>query len=145
MQSERALEILAQYQRSIMTILCQGRRTLAASDASQMMALALIRWEMTRTLREYQLFKHGEIFDPIMRVAGSPRGRVAAALKERCLCLGEAFRKHVQRWSLEGPATAWDDYQREAISLAVQIEQHLEMEMREITALLVGLARTRER
>jgi len=143
LQSNRALQTLDRYHHQILAIMEQARMSLSDQDGGDVAGLAKHRWELTRVLREYQLFKHGEIFDPIVRGDLGARSRAAATLKAQCLGLGDAFAIHVRRWSLQGPASGWADYRRDATEMLGRIERHLAHEAHEVALLLDGMERTR--
>jgi hypothetical protein len=113
-----------------------AKREFARNDASSAKALALIRWELMRHLRAYQLYKHSRIFDPLIASSSPSRSGAAADLKSRCMELSSAYETHVKRWSLAGPAGAWDQYVAEAMAMSVRIERHLALEHREVSRLL---------
>ena len=145
MQSDRAIEHLIFHQSDITKILIEAKHPLGSGDASEMKAMALARWELTRTLRRYQLFKHIEIFDPLIRSQCPLRADAAAKLKQRCIDIGQAYAEHVQRWSLQGSASSWEAYQKDATKFIDRIERHLESELCEVRLLLAGINRTRRR
>lgn len=144
MQHDRAIIRLEGYQEQIRRIIGQALPVVRDGDPSQCMSLASARWQLLRVLREYQLFKHTEIFDPIIGHGPGLKASAAALLKKRCVELADEHHRYVQRWSLEGLGTAWPQYRSEALVMADRIEQHLRQEMRDVRALLSGLYRTRQ-
>lgn len=107
--------------------------------------LAQRRWETMRLLREYQLFKHHEIFDPA--IASGDRARIiaATAMKERCVAAGDDFAAHVRRWSGTALERDWAAYEAALLRMTGAIGRHVVRERREVEALLRGTVTTRER
>lgn len=143
MEADRALSRLGEYQRRIAHIIVAARDALAGDSASGQKTVAGARWELVRILREYQLFKHTEIFDPLIAYGDSVRATNASRLKTRCIDLGQSYGDHVQRWSLQAPMNAWDDYRDEALTMIERINRHLGDEAEQVARLLVGVGRTR--
>ena len=71
------------------------------------------------------------------------RATNALRLKTRCIDLGQQYGDHVQRWSLQAPMSAWDDYRLEALTMADRITRHLRDEAEQVARLLAGVVRTR--
>jgi hypothetical protein len=144
LETDRALARLAEYQRQVMEILAEARRSESGDYGPPIEALARARWELVRLLREYQLFKHVEIFDPLIRAGEGLRADTARSLKTRCLELAAAYSDHVRRWSFQGPTSDWPAYRRDALAMAELIELRLAIELRDVRILLAGVARTRQ-
>lgn len=145
MHTEHVIAHLQQHQREIEASLREGQALLADGNALQLKAIALVRWQLMRALRAYQLFKHTEIFNPIIASGAPSRAREAEELKQRCIVIGEAYREHVQRWSLSGPAHSWPDYLKETQEIIRRIRAHLDQETLGVAALIANLKRTRQR
>jgi len=140
---DRALARLQEHQAQVARVLAEARPLLRDEDASHLKALALARWQLLRVLREYQLFKHSEIFDPMIAAGAVGRADTARRLKGRCLDIAAAFAAYVQRWSLTGPARDWTAYTAEALAMADRIDRFMMEELVEVRALLAGVERTR--
>lgn len=106
------------------------------------MLLAHLRWQLLRLLREYQLFKHGEIFDPLLRAGDENRRAQAASLKSRCIAMAAVVSEHSRRWTVAGTLDH-DDYPDEARALIFRIGAHLVQERAGVEHLLDGLRETR--
>ncbi|WP_419825373.1 hypothetical protein [Sphingomonas sp.] len=98
---------------------------------------------MVRLLREYQLFKHGEIFDPT--IAGGTARQVALAreLKARCIAAGERYAEHSKRWSMTDVAGEWPDYKLALHAIIDALRDHMRDEREAVALLLAGRERTR--
>ena len=98
--------------------------------------LARARWTLARMLREYQLFKHREIFDPA--IAGGDEREVAAAcdLRASCIAAGDAFTAYVARWSSLDIAALWDSYRPAMRRMAGELRTHLVRERAQVERLL---------
>jgi hypothetical protein len=134
--TDARIQALDGYHRPILAALADGRVELDRKDASSAKAVALIRWELMRHLRAYQLFKHTRIFDPIIAGRSAYHSGIAADLKARCLELSGAFEEHVKRWSLVGSTAAWDRFTEEASAMSERIERHIAFERQKVAELL---------
>jgi len=97
--------------------------------------LGQCRWEAARTLREYQLFKHGRIFDPIER-GQDFRALRARRMKADCVHVGEEFRAYVLKWSVVSILDHWDEYHPAALEAVRRIRAHLAKERIGVAELL---------
>lgn len=120
MDSQRAIKHLEEQQARI-TMLLHGVRDLLASGHPT----AVLRWQLVRALREYQLFKHREIYDPLAGSLNPQLADLACGMKMRCIATCNAYGDHVQRWS-KGPAAGersaarvarWYRYARRLLSV----------------------------
>ena len=102
-------------------------------------ALALVRWELMRRLRAYQLFKHIELFGPFIRGDDPEKARSADAMKVRCTGIGEAYTAHVGKWSAGGIEDDWSSYQADATTITRSIRDHLVRELTEAGKLLPAI------
>lgn len=89
-----------------------------------------------RRLRGYQLFKHIELFAPIIRGDDLQRARSAEAMKTRCIAIGASYNEHVRKWSARGIESDWTSYRADAVSITLAIRNHLERELAEMAQLL---------
>jgi len=108
---------------------------IICSDTRDLAALGEARWELARALREYQLFKHSRIFDPI---ASAHDGRTikAQCMKAECIRVGEAFRAYILKWSSVSVTDHWADYQPAALEAIARIRAHLMRERAGVAELL---------
>jgi len=98
-------------------------------------ALGSVRWELARTLREYQLFKHSCIFDQLEQ-HHDPRAPRARAMKADCIRFGEEFLAYVLRWSAASPLQQWDEFEAASRDLIARIRAQLAKERNAIVGLL---------
>ena len=105
------------------------------SGTRDVAALGQTRWEVARTLREYQLFKHSRIFDPIER-AQDYRALRARQMKAECIRVGEEFRQYVLTWSVVSILDHWATYHPAALDAVARIRAHLASERAGIAELL---------
>lgn len=143
MLAERALERLTGHQERIAEILERARAALAHAHHPEHARLAQMRWELMRVLRDYQLFKHLEIFDPVIRHGTAGQAARAGELKQRCLGIAAIHTEHVRRWSLLGAIDAWPAYRTDAVEMVDRLHAHLAAERRDTACLLAGMHRTR--
>lgn len=106
--------------------------------------IAQIRWQLLRVLREYQLFKHNEIFDPLIAANRTELAMMAKRLKAACIAAGEAYQAHTIRWTEQGALESWTEYQQAVLKIVERVEEHLRSERMAVTALLAGVSRTRK-
>jgi len=109
--------------------------TILRSGVRDVAALGQIRWEVARTLREYQLFKHSRIFDPIER-GQDYRAALARRMKAECIRVGEEFRRYVLKWSVVSILDHWNEYHPAALDAIRRIRVHLANERPGISELL---------
>lgn len=133
---DRLLARLDDHHRGIGHDLAEGQRLLIDADTCRLKALCLVRWQLIRRLRAFQLFKHTHLFDPLI-AAGPPMRRLQATeLKRRCLAMGDLYAVHVRRWTLSAAADDWPAYRRDADAMARRIRRHLADEAGGIRLLL---------
>ncbi len=118
---------------------------LAALDATDAcLPIAKARWSLARMLREYQLFKHTEIFDPAILHGDKDQAAVARRMRAECIAAGEHFTAYVARWSRRDVAAAWPEYRAATREMIDGMRRHIAREQREAAALLAGRSWTRK-
>jgi hypothetical protein len=105
------------------------------SDSRDVAALGNCRWEAARTLREYQLFKHSRIFDPLERVQDY-RAIKARRMKADCIRVGEEFRAYVLKWSVVSILDHWAEYHPAALDAVARMRAQLAKERAGVAELL---------
>lgn len=100
--------------------------------------LQIDRARVVELLGRYQRFKHGVIFDPVIRSGDKARSATARMLKCECVMMGETFGGYVSRWQHVNVADDWQSYRHEMIAMSDQLLEHLRVEHEAITALLEG-------
>ena len=105
--------------------------------------MAKARWAAVRQLREYQVFKHTEIFDVVVRSGNAIQAAQARQLAARCIATGEAFQAHVTRWGSQDVVAQWALYQPAVTAMIARLRRSLASEQVAIAALLAGSQSTR--
>lgn len=144
MDTADALNRLNEHQALALSIVDRATEMAQGDPAVAQVSLARMRWELMRTMKGYQLFKHNEIFDPAIR-GGSPlQMATAQQMKTACLKLGEEFQTYVVKWSAVDVVHDWDRYKPAMLKMADTIRRHIARERREIGVFLSGSERTRQ-
>ncbi|MBB5711769.1 hypothetical protein [Sphingomonas xinjiangensis] len=94
------------------------------------------RWRFVRTLTGYQLFKHQQIFDPVLQRGSQLDADAARQLKAECILISEAFRSYIAKWSTSGIVGREDEYRSDAKAMILRVRRHIVRERRGIEALL---------
>ena len=97
--------------------------------------LASRRVALCQHLQRYQQFKHGCIFDPVVRYGTASSQVVARTLKAECVQMGEVFGNYHARWA-RMEAAEWPLYRRDMIETVDILVGHLDKEHRAIGQLL---------
>jgi hypothetical protein len=138
-----ALTRLHDHQSRILVQIDGAVAMLGMDPDTARLPLARLRWTMVRMLRAYQLFKHGEIFEPVAAHGDADQRARARQMREACIAAGERFAAHVARWSCRDVVSAWSEYQPALRSAAADLRSHIAQERRQIERLLAGSVRTR--
>lgn len=139
-----ALAQLDAYQLRVQELTQASRQFIRRDAAAAQPDLAHTRWQLLRVLREYQLFKHNEVFDPLIAASRPELVAMASRLKAACMRAAEDYRLHTLHWSEHGAADRWEEYQAAVLSIAERIDEHLETERAAIALLLSNVSRTRK-
>ena len=102
MTTRAAVDRLMEHPSAILAIIDRSEAMVATADTFDGAALARSRWELTRALTAYQLFKDREIFEPALRTGAPAQQALAAGMKDQCVALGDEFRDYVARWGRRG-------------------------------------------
>ncbi|MDP1025707.1 hypothetical protein Q5H91_00635 [Sphingomonas sp. KR1UV-12] len=128
---------LHEHQRRALNVLT---RVSEAIDAERDQASIDLRAEMAVVLRDYQIFKHEDVFDPAISSGSAERVDLGRKMKIECIGAGEAVRSHLQRWK-EGAVAADPATYRAAAHLTLNaLRRHIAREEEGITRLLTLLA-----
>ena len=134
------LDRLHAHQDGILAIMRGAEAMLRDPALRNVAELAQARWALMRALIAYQLFKHGQIFDPaIARQLLGEAGR-AERMKRACTGMGEEFRGYVTKWSGVDVDGCWAAYQPAALAMMERLRRHIATERREIATLLAQAA-----
>ena len=139
MRKDAALRILSDYQDRIRAQVASDRALLDAEGEAARPALAQRRWILARLLREYQLFKHVELFDPAL--ARDDRLGIAARLKARCTVSSDRFAAYLACWTSTALDGHWPDYAAATHRMFDALIRHVDEERRAIEAMLAGVER----
>ncbi len=138
MENADALNRLHDHQRRALDILARAAEAL---DGGLDRARPDLRAEMGEVLRDYQIFKHEEIFDPAVASGNPERITLGRAMKIECIGAGEAFRTHLMRWKDDAIAAEPDNYRAAARLTLNALRRHIEREGEGITTLIGLLAK----
>lgn len=130
---------LMQFQERILALLDRSEAVLRSQGDPDIALLGQTRWELARVLREYQLMKHGQLFDRFER-GTDERAQRARRMKAECIRAGEKFRDYILRWSVVSILDEWDDYVPAALESIERIRALLARE-REGMAYLLNIRR----
>jgi hypothetical protein len=137
MPTQRVLDIFDEHHARAIAIMAAQRALLAPGSVPDPAAQARHRWELLRVLVEFQIFKHRDIFDPLIR-QGDPRvAPRAQAMKAECAELGTEVRAFVTRWSDGSVDRDWDRFRTATLTLIAKVERGLAAQ-RQIVAAMAG-------
>jgi hypothetical protein len=128
-------ELFVELQDRILAIVARSEALLLDKTHRDVSALGQTRWELARTLREYQLLKHTQIFDRYERQP-TQAGALAQQMKRECIRAGEDFRQYVLKWSVVSILDHWDDYRPAALEAIAHVRSQLSQERAGVTNLL---------
>lgn len=143
MKTEHALARLYEHQQAILDHLAASCEFMRQDPHLARGPLAKARLEMFRLLRAYQLFKHTEIFDPVVRQDNAGQIASASRMKADCTAAGEAYRAYVNVWSTRDVVDAWDSYRPAMTAMAQRLRSHIAVERAQVPQLLAGSSNTR--
>jgi len=143
MKIDAALASLRSHQSAILATLDTGVALVARDPGTACIPLARARWTVARQLRAYQMFKHTEIFEPVIARGDPVRSAQARAMAARCIAAGEAFQDYLKQWSSTDVLGRWEAYKPAMLDMTGQIRATLAFEREGVEALLAGSARTR--
>jgi len=125
MLTQRVLDMFDDHHRRATAIMTAQRALLTPGSLPDPAAQARHRWELLRVLVEFQIFKHRDIFDPIIR-RGDPRtAPQAQIMKEECAALGMEVRAFVTCWSDGSVERDWDRFRAATLALIAKVERGL--------------------
>ena len=130
-----ALDRLNDHQNGIVALLDEKEPLVVADARHDVATLARARWALMRALTAYAMFKHREIFDPLIAKARPADAHKLLRMKRACLELGDEFRAYVQKWSAADVQTHWTEYRPAACAMIARIRAHLARERADVAAL----------
>jgi hypothetical protein len=132
------LDRLVEHQNLVRGIIARAETCLRHPHQRDALTLARLRWEVTRAIGAYTLFKHHELFDPLVAHGTSAQARAAAEAKRACLAMGAQFQAHVRKWSGAPVAERWDEYQPATVAMIAKLRGHFDLERQAVGAMLVA-------
>ncbi len=119
-------------------IIARAETCLRHPHQRDALTLAKLRWEVARAIGAYTLFKHHELFDPLVAHGTAEQARVAAEAKRACLAMGEQFQAHVRKWSGTPVADHWDEYKPATVAILAKLRAHFDTERQVVASMLVA-------
>lgn len=129
-------DALTAHQHDIGLMLDEAETILASSDPARAPLIVLLRWQLTKRLREYQSFKHVLLFDPLCGGNDTAVERLASEMRERCTAIGDVYAEHVKRWPDDDLANGWTAYAEGTSVVILAIRRHLAREKQDAEQLL---------
>lgn len=145
MDTSQALTLLGSHQAAVLAHLPHLVSLLNREPEAAREPLARTRWELIRLLRAYQLFKHGEIFGPLLAGGTPDEKRIAGRMERACTATGDRLLEHVARWSTADIVANWTEYRAATLAVVALLRAHIASERDEIARLLDGAAIPRRR
>ena len=124
------------YVERALTMLRRARALVAADRSSSLELLTARRSALGGLFQRYQKFKHGQIFDPVVRHGRASSRVIAQTMKLDCMELGETFSAYHNRW-LGCRAKDWDRYARDMLATTEMLMTNLAAELRAMRQLLM--------
>lgn len=138
LHAETAVLRMREYHAQLSHLLDRSSHAIAEDEAGNV-ALAGLRWQLVRALREYQLFKHTEIFDPLIRNVAADRVRDATSMKDRCEQIGAQYNSFIKAWHLGNGGPSSSGYRAAARRMLDAVSRHVATEGEQIPHLLRGI------
>ncbi len=136
MPTQRLLDIFDDHHRRAAAIMAVQRALLVSGSRTDPATHARHRWELLRALVEFQIFKHRDIFDPMIR-QGNPRTAPRAqAMKTECAALGAEVRAFVARWSDGSVDTDRERFRIATLALIAKVERGLADQRRALATMI---------
>ena len=104
----------------VISTLNRARPHLNRGYADAWPELQLFRQELSQRMQAFQVFKHRELFDPLIRTR-SEQGEIGRQLKTDCIKLGTDYGDFQRRWSKADVETRWPEYRLSAIVMMTTI------------------------
>lgn len=142
MLTQRLLDIFDGHHRRATAIMAAQRALLARGSVPDPAAQARHRWELLRVLVEFQIFKHRDIFDPVIKQGDprmAPRARI---LKAECAELGSEVRAFVAAWSDGSVDRDWDRFRAATLALIAKVERGLAGQRQALATMVTTPARS---
>ena len=128
-----------QYQQRIRRALDRGD-TLLAAEVPDVTALGTIRWELVQAVRAYQVYKHSEIFDPLIDAGIEPAALIARGMKAMCIAASSRGKAFILEWSGRSAGDDWPRYSAATLAMNAEVRLTLEIERMGLTELRAAVA-----
>lgn len=140
MMIDTFLDDLDTHQAAMLSSIARAAELLEC-DVAGVRACRHIEGDLADTLRSYQSFKHGEIFDPAITSGSPSREAAGRRLKQDCLAGGDGFRSHVRRWRAADLVAEWPNLQPAMLAMMRHLRDHVRAEGVQIRLLLADPSR----
>lgn len=120
----RPLDQFHRLHAGVLSLLDRARPHLNGRDPETWSALAPFRGELGAALHALQVYKHREIFDPLIR-AGGPNVAAVKDLKAGCIKLGLDYEAYTRKWSTADIGARWPEYRLAGLSMMRQIRERM--------------------
>jgi hypothetical protein len=94
------------------------------------------RFRLCNHFSRYQIFKHTQMFNPVIEHAPASSKVVARAMKIDCIELGEIFSRYNNRW-LGLESNDWTIYRQDMLLTTEMMQESINAEIRAIRHLLI--------
>ncbi len=108
----------------VLGLLDRARPHLNGRDAGSWTALAPFRDELGAALQALQVYKHREIFEPIL-LEGGERAVIAKQLKVACIQLGLDYQAYKREWVSADIDARWAEYRLAGLAMMRQIRERM--------------------
>ncbi|MDP1027671.1 hypothetical protein Q5H91_10635 [Sphingomonas sp. KR1UV-12] len=143
MNTDHALDRLHDHQQGILDHLAAALDLMRRRPDDVRAALAKSRLELFRLLRAYQLFKHHEIFDPVLRRGTATQIAAATRMKANCIAAGDAYRTYMNLWASQDVVEAWSSFRPATLAMAQRTRAHILVERAGVPQLFAGTGNIR--
>lgn len=124
MLTSRSLDHFHRLHNDVITLLDRARPHLNGRDAGSWAALAPFRGELGAALQALQVYKHREIFEPIV-MEGGERAVIAKQLKVACIQLGLDYETYKRTWVTADIDARWAEYRLAGLAMMRQIRERM--------------------
>lgn len=122
------LQTLIDHQERIGACIGRGEALLRNSTTPDIRMLATQRWELTRLLTAYRLFKHTELFNRATARGSQEAVLLAGQMRSRCDAISADLETYVRRWQAACVTKEWAAYKHAALAMADRLRRHLRRE-----------------
>lgn len=124
-------------------VIKRGDMLLASSVPPDRKLISQACDEFVCILGRYQLFKHQELFDPIIDDGPPDKARLAQQMKAECMMLSKEYQAHVAHSANLDISAQWGSHREGVIRLLARINAHIRRERWITASLLIEPTKTR--